>query len=358
MSYKRGGATLNISIGKRKRTRTPITTKSTTNPCGNVPKETPSILCGDIKLTTTRDVSSPSKSSACCPKPIPKTDDDDEFKNDVSLELPSDIIIAIRSLKQNYSAATYNDSDQHSDHITFVLRTMVNFTLSTFSNDSKANQIASAMASTGFDVELKRLCSSGELRLIQLQGLNGEEDEAIFEMQDYWKVVSNVRMQQTVSSSDQRVIDLFLQCVKKFPQTFVLEQELLKEMARENRKSTSDKYVLQKEDAWINCLISQQLLLPRRLNTSISQSARECQSYWFTLPKLGYCASLIKEGRRRMINKLKRAAYKEVKRSSLEVSARGGMSGPFHVRDLLARGVAKVNNTANGQFIKLQREEY
>jgi hypothetical protein len=376
MSSKRGGVTLNISIGKRKRTTTNSITQS--NHRGNIrqseeEEEVPSILCGGIPSTTHISSSSSELSSICHLSSIPSctkrdqnqyqkqsTEDgfllqaEEDFNDDTSYELPSDIIIAIRSLKQNYSAATY-DSD-HSEPITFVLKTMVNFTLNTMSNDSQANQVASAMASTGFDIELKRLCLSGELRLIQLQGLNGEEDEAIFEMQDYLKAVSDIRMQRNVSSSDQKVIDLFLQCIQKFPQTFVVEQELLKEMAKENRKSKIENYLLQEEDGWIHCLISHQLLLPRRLRSSFANSEKH-RSYWFTLPKLGLCASLIKEGRRRMIIKLKRATYKEVKRSSLEVSARGGMSGPFHVRDLLARGVVKVNHTANGQFIKLQREE-
>jgi len=385
---KRGGVTLNIPIGNKKRKRivtkattTTTTTTTTTNlirkswdnPCGTLQKGVPSILSGDIPFTmkhassATSDRSQQDQKQSAKNNYLSKEECEEEFNDDVCLALPSDIILAIRSLKQNYSAATY-DSDHHTEPITFVLKTMVNFTLNTFSNDAKENQVASAMASTGFDIELKSLCSSGKLRLIQLQGLNGEEDEAIFEMQDYLKAVSDIKLKMhrdaSSYSSDESLIDLFILCVKKFPQTFVLEQDLLKEMARENRKRTSDNnYLLQQEDKWINCLVSKQLLLPRRLNTSVSDSAKEHRSYWFTLPKLGICASLIKEGRRRMIIKLKRATHKEVKRSSLEVSGlgrgRGGvgvMSGPFHVRDLLARGVAKVNNTANGQFIKLQRE--
>ena len=54
-----------------------------------------------------------------------------------------------------------------------------------------------------------------------------------------------------------------------------------------------------------------------------------------------------------MTLKLKRAPNREMKRTSLEIYARGGMAGPFHVRDLLASGVAKLRNTANGNFIKL-----
>jgi len=266
-----------------------------------------------------------------------------------SFELPSDIILAIASLNQRHSYATCELTNPDSEPIQFVLKLMLNATLFTSSNNAENDQIASSIASTGFDIELNRLCAAGEIKLIQLQGMNGEEDTAVFEMKDYLTGVGDVKMHQDRSDHDQKVIDLFTSCVKEFNGTFVAHRELQEAMEYKNRRN--DEYLLN-NDKWIDQLISAQLLLPRRRMGATSVSSAHA-SYWFVLPKLGHAASFITEGRRRMVMKLKRAPYRELKRNSLETSARGGMAGPFHVRDLLARGVARVKNTANGQFVKL-----
>ena len=89
-------------------------------------------------------------------------------------------------------------------------------------------------------------------------------------------------------------------------------------------------------------------------------SAGKKSTYWFTLPGMGRAASLIGEGRNRMVQRLRRVKYSELKRRTLEMSGcnkKGmGMGGPFHVRDLVARGVVALRDTANGQFVRLVNE--
>ncbi len=288
----------------------------------------------------------------------------DSFIDDAELELPSDMILAMESLKRRYSCGTCDMMNASSQPITFVTRSILNSALRVSSIDEQTDQIASSLASTGFDVELKRLCTNGEIKLIQLQGLNGEEDVAVFPMSEYCRGVQDVLMNlssstfsttTTVSIEQQqaKVVSLFLSCIKDFTNTFVLGQELERAMQRRNRKSKE--YILN-EDRWINDLINAQLLLPRRQLSGSMSASNQYASYWLTLPKLGQAASLIAEGRRRMVMKLKRAPNRELKRNHLETNARGGMAGPFHVRDLLARGIVKIISTANGQFIRLVRD--
>mmetsp|Transcript_13408 Transcript_13408/g.20126 ORF Transcript_13408/g.20126 Transcript_13408/m.20126 type:complete len:350 (+) Transcript_13408:137-1186(+) len=345
MSFNAERPLLKISSKKRKRPKVAkskvVPTPTTGATCSGIP----SILSGDIPMATATRAHS-SNSDAIVDRQASHGDDCGAF----DFEVPSDIIVAIRSLKQRHSYGTCNLYHSH-DPIPFVLKAMLNATLYTTSNDSSANQVASAIASTGFDQELEKLCLSGEIRLIQVHGLNGEEDEAVFEMEDYLRGLQDAKILADTSVQDQRVIGLFSSVVKRFHLTHAPGKDLVRAMGEQNQNSSDDEYLLN-EDKWIDVLISHQLLLPRRLNVSgVAHKGRE--SFWFVLPKLGKSAAFIKEGRRRMVLKLKRAPNHEIKRSSLEQNARGGMAGPFHVRDLLARGIVKRKVTANGEFVKL-----
>jgi len=283
-------------------------------------------------------------------------DDMNQFDNEAMLDLPSDAILALRSLFQRHSYATCECQPNNSDELKFVLKPMLNSALHTTSNNDEANQIASAMESTGFHQELNRLCAAGEIKMMQLQGMNGEEDQSIMEMNEYLRGVINVMMQPNLSDYDRNVVQLFLTCqsgkahARVFQGTYVMGHELQQGLERTNRKN--NEYLL-KEEEWLDTLIKLQVLLPRRPMGAGAVISKSHASYWFILPGMGHAAALITEGRRRMVLKLKRAPNREIKRHSLEVSARGGMKGPFHVRDLLARGVVRLKNTANGQFIKL-----
>jgi hypothetical protein len=337
---------LKISCKKRKRPKVATSKVVSTPTTGTTCSGIPSILSGHIPMVTATRAHS-SNSDAMSDRRALNDDDDGAF----DFEVPSDIIVAIRSLKQRHSYGTCDLYHSH-DPILFVLKAMLNATLLVTSDDSSANQVASAIASTGFDQELEILCRSGEIRLIQVHGLNGEEDEAVFEMDDYLRGLQDAKIHTDASVKDQRVIGLFSSVVKRFHLTHVPGKYLVRAMGEEqNQNSSDDKYLLN-EDDWIDVLIRHQLLLPRRLNVSgVAHKGRE--SFWFVLPKLGKSAAFIKEGRRRMVLKLKRAPNYEIKRSNLEQNARGGMAGPFHVRDLLARGIVKRKVTANGEFVKL-----
>ena len=146
--------------------------------------------------------------------------------------------------------------------------------------------------------------------------------------------------------------------VPLFQNTHVLLRDLERALRRQNRKNEDADYLLSSQAKWIDTLVHHQLLLPRNLGLSTggtgSASFLKHATFWFTIPKLGQAASTIAEGRRRMVNRLKRAPNREMKRKKLETTAsKDGMMGPFHVRDLIARDVVKLKITANGQFLKL-----
>ena len=359
-----------------------------------------------------------------------------------SIELPSDIILAIRSLLQRHSYATCPlitsasaITQQILEPVKFVLKPMINQVLHTSSVNVNANcrisvsksesknimnseQRASAAASTGFHEEIHQLCLSNQIKLLQLQGLDGEEDEAVLEMNDYvravesvlsdlkLKLVHNVKgnegnvgkgdgdgnwsaakrlnhNQGQGQDQDHKVVDLFLSYLKEsinatstsiantmdrssstignvtlFQNTHVLLRDLERALRRQNRKNEDADYLLSSQAKWIDTLVHHQLLLPRNLGLSTggtgSASFLKHATFWFTIPRLGQAASTIAEGRRRMVNRLKRAPNREMKRKRLETTAsKDGMMGPFHVRDLIARDVVKLKITANGQFLKL-----
>ena len=309
---------------------------------GTATPSVPSILSGNISISssTNATVAKTTKSSP-----------DEFFPDALDIELPSNIELAMQSLKQRFSYGTCDL--YYSDAIPFCMKEMVNAALMSSSGNKSSDQVLSVDASTGFDIELKELCTSGKIRMIQLQGLDGEGDIALFEMADFVKGVKDAQIHAKESSEqDDKVIQLFVEVISSFHLTYVFGSELVEAMEQVNKRSSDSEYLLN-EDKWIDVLINSQLLLPRRLNSSIHVTKGK-ETYWITLPKLGMASSVISEGRKRMILKLKRAPFKELKRKQLEEIARGGMMGPFHVRDLLARGVVRVKKTANGQFIKLR----
>ncbi len=348
-----------IKIKTRKRKR-PASSKVTETK-GISENEVPSILAKAL-MPPQKEVENPTKSK--------HSDDDFEDMNEIDIEaicdLPSDIVLAIRSLIQQHSYATIEcgceDEASNNSGIKFVLKPMIRSALYTnISSDDgeQVSQIKSAMASTGFYKDLNSLCSEGKIKILQMQGMNGEEDECIMEMNEYLRAVRNVLSKSDLSQHDKSVLQLFLSCQTEknhsslFRGTCVMGQELQQALERINRKN--EEYLL-KEDQWIDTLVNLQFLLPRRPMGAVSTMLKSHASYWFTLPGMGIAAALITEGRRRMRLRLQRAPNREIKRNSLEMNARGGMMGPFHVRDLLARNVVKLKETANGQFIKLPCE--
>ena len=140
---------------------------------------------------------------------------DDDIDHLLS-DLPSDIILAMTSLKQRHSFATCNILSGHDEPIPFILKRMIAMSLwSTCKNNPEVNQVASAEASTGFNIELHRLCNQGDLKLIQLQGLNGEEDIAVFHMGDYIRGIRDTQQAAQGHQHDTQIIGLFLLDVEK-----------------------------------------------------------------------------------------------------------------------------------------------
>lgn len=268
-----------------------------------------------------------------------------------NVELPSDVLLAFDSLCQRYSYATcsLNHSTQYDEELKFIMRSMLSHCLWTKSSNEDQNRIASSVATTDFHIEVERLCRNSEIKLIQLHGLDGEDDVAVFRMEDYIRGVNDALI--GMEEEARRIGQLYLTCLKQFHDTFVEADDLLRAMKKNNLER--ENYILHSEK-WISELVHLKLLLPRKRDVcTISTST----CFWFHLPNLSTSAKLVAEGRKRMLQRLKRAPNQELKRSTLETSAKGGFMGPFHVRDLLAKGLVRVKDTANGQFIRIILDE-
>lgn len=247
-------------------------------------------------------------------------------------------------------------------------------------------------------MDLEKLDSENKIRLIQLHGMtddgdddrgvssNDDENIAVLFMNDYINGVydalsynekNNGDCDNDSSSYDQNqtIVKLFLDCLHnygckgRFVTTTKLQDSLKmawKKHREETNKSITSPTTIQMikchPERWIEYLVHIQLLLPRVLNNSQSSCT---SSYWYTLPKMGIAAKIITEGRKKMMNRIKRSYNKEVRRSTLEQlnmvvgksngsSARklSSMTGSFHVRDLLSRDVVKGVQRPSGEFIR------
>jgi hypothetical protein len=281
-----------------------------------------------------------------------KNDSKENASRDVfdNFELPSDILLAFDSLLQRHSYATcgLNYSTQSNQELAFVMSSMLSSSLWTTSCNEEQNIIASSVATTDFHIELERLCRNGEIKILQLHGLDGEDDVAVFRMKDYLRGVNDALI--GLKEEMRSIGDLYLACTQQFHGTYVEANALLRAMNRKNLKR--ENYVLNSEK-WISELVRIQLLLPRNRDGMTGSTST---SFWFHLPKLSVAAKLISKVRKRMLQRLKRAPNQELKRTMLETSVKDGFMGPFHVRDLLSKGLVRIKDTANGQFVKINLE--
>ena len=350
--------------------------------------------------------------------------DDDENASDFfdevikATEDVHDIVMAIQSINICNSAAVCQlmngnkKTDLHQnkrDFITFVLKPMIKYALNSTSltPNNKTDQVASAYISTGFNIDLEKLESEHQIRLIQLHGLtdelsNDDENVAVLLMNDYVDAVydaatsphnanndvgSSQEAIENKENENQLIIKLFLDCIYHHGCNgmFVTKSKLLSSLKsawnqhkEENISFSSSlttssdsrqtcKIKVCQAEKWIQILVHIQLLLPRVTNNSQTKCTT---SFWYTLPKMGIAAKGIMEGRKKMMNKIQRSYNKEMRRSKLEnfrfLVGKGNsgdtnwnkrplhcMTGGFYVRDLLARDVVKIVHQPSGDFIRL-----
>ena len=247
---------------------------------------------------------------------------------------------------------------------------------------------------------------------------NGNENEniAIFFMNDYVRAVYNAAQYGSSTSSssscsnvqndkeetemmlfkqNETIVQLFLHCIHhhgcngRFIKKSKIQEVLRlswKEMKQQSQTQQSQLQLQQhtnvfeecQPDQWIDMLIHLQLLLPRTINNNNLCSSTS--SFWYSLPKMGIAAKSILQGRKKLIQKITRSYNKELKQSTLENNfnntssnnnsssrEKSGywleekrkklprMTGAFHVRDILARNIAKVEYRASGAYIRLKK---
>lgn len=337
---------------------------------------------------------------------LPSLDDGD-------FDVPCDTLLALRSLVSKGAAAVC-PLRTNTACLPFVLKPMLHHALlssvSSQSNPGKCNgnnthdatnieetnKILSAGAATGVAVELDDLRRKNVVRLLQLHGTGGVEDSGndlaimetnIFEqgVRDAFGVpeqaYDGVNIKETFSSSstDLRrysndLCHWFTNNLSRWNQAFVSHDAIVASLV-------SLPAPCREASRTIDYFVGIGLLLPRRASSASTRLSD--RSYWFTLPGLGQASKSIADGRQRVLNKIRRSNYGEIKRSVLEAgmmpsSRRGGpgkslvidshtldqqgsntidvaMPASFCIRDLLSRGQITVHETPAGQFVRVSQ---
>lgn len=336
--------------------------------------------------------------------------------DDATFDVPCDTLLALRSLVSKVAAAVCPlRTNATTAGLPFVLKPMLHHSLlssvSSQSNPGKGNgsdnhvatnieetnKILSAGAATGVTVELDDLRRKNVVRLLQLQGTGGVEDSgndvAIMEtcffelgIRDALVVLEEandgVSTKQTFSSAgtDLRrysndLCQWFISNLSSWNQAFVNYDAIAFSLVSLPAPCRDASRV-------IDYLVGIGLLLPRRASSASTRPSD--RSYWFTLPGLGKASKSIADGRQRVLNKIQRSNYGEMKRSVLEAgmmpSSRRfepgkslvayptdshkldqqgsstievSMPAAFCIRDLLSRGQIAIHETPAGQFVRV-----
>ena len=319
-------------------------------------------------------------------------DNGNGFNLDLDVDdMPCDTLLALRSLVSKGVAALC-PLNAAGGSLPFVLKPMLHHALlssvsatsngggtNNNNNDAKieeSNKILSAGAATGVTVELDELRRNNAVRLLQLHGTgDAERDVAVMDTQTFeWGVKD--AFAATAASGSTNLQQHSTELCKWFVSNFaVWNQPFVHHEAIRSSLLECKDLPAQCRDASlvVDHLVGIGLLLPRN-NASSSSSDR---TYWFTLPGLGPAARAIADGRRRILSKVQRSNYGEIKRSVLEVGAvpssrrvgagqslvrQGGadvveMPAAFCIRDLLSRGQITIRETPAGQFVRVSTGE-
>ena len=332
----------------------------------------------------------------------------------IDFDVPCDTLLALRSLLSKGAAAVCPLRSNADAGLPFVLKPMLHHALlssvSSQSNQGKGNdatnieetnKVLSAGAATGVTVELDGLRRDNVVRLLQLQGTGGVEDSgndiAILETTSFEQGIRDAfalledaddarGTKQTFSSSrnDLRLYsnDLcawFISNLSSWNQAFVNYDVIAASLATLPTPCRNPPCV-------IDYLVGIGLLLPRRASSASTRPSD--RSYWFTLPGIGKASKSIADGRQRVLNKIRRSNYGEIKRSVLEagmmppsrrfepgkslvahptdshkLDQQGSstidvaMPAAFCIRDLLSRGQITIHETPAGQFVRVGHGE-
>ena len=329
--------------------------------------------------------------------------------DDGDYDMPCDTLLALRSLVSKGAAAVCPLRTNSDAGLPFVLKPMLHHALlSSVSSQSnpgegsdatdieETNKILSAGAATGVTVELDGLRRDNVVRLLQLQGTGGVEDSG-----------NDIAITET-SLFEQGVRDAFVLLEeagdgRDTKQTFPSAGNDLRRYSNDlctwfisNLSSWNQAFVnydaiaallvslpapCRNASRVIDYLVGIGLLLPRRASSASTRPSD--RSYWFTLPGLGVASKSIANGRQRVLNKIRRSYYGEMKRSVLEagmmppsrrfepgkslvaypadshkLDQKGSstidvaMPAAFCIRDLLSRGQIIIHETPAGQFVR------
>lgn len=183
---------------------------------------------------------------------------------------------------------------------------------------------------TTVDRELDELQRTGTLRMLKLPSRG--EDSALVLSTDYAADISRLAAQET-QGSKRSACTLLLSALPHARGASVAKDTLAKLVG--NGVPDLEKAVTH--------LVSLGLLTPKRSQHDVKQAYAR-PSYWFSVPQMGVFVKSLVSGRKELLGFIKRARYKEILRSNLNLkqlrSTKLGID--FHVRDAVATGAVVI----------------
>jgi serine/threonine-protein kinase 19 len=201
---------------------------------------------------------------------------------------------------------------------------------------------------TVVDREIDQLVHDGTLRRVYLCSRN--EDAALVLSSDYAAEIS--RLSTSADGDGRRSA-----CVGLLPVISRMRGASIPEAALVELLSTPGSSAAhQQAQKAVTHLVACGLLTPKRSQADVNQAYSQA-AYWFSIPQMGIFIKSVVNGRKELVNFIKRSKYKEILQSKLEQkklrSSKLGMN--FHIRDIVAIGAVNAQQTTTDVLLRLAK---
>lgn len=342
---------------------------------------------------------------------VEKDEFDEIFPTEAFSDLPCDTKLAFQSLVQSHTCAyctTYDSTSTKSiAFFPFVLRNMLYDLLTHYSNNNDVNKFHQKRRTQAtINDEITNLQKENKIRLLKLNlppinkknssSSNNKEDVGVMETSAYIQALNNAfqytmtdqnwatffsNSQNNVYNSSSNVEDKNIQKRIHVSSCKRIQEIFLKEIVPQNTGiSITHTSLLQSKKlstSDIDYLVKTRILLPSSSSDHHHHNHKQTSSYWFILPTLGEASKKIHEGRRRVLEAIRKSRFKEVtlktiednyfsfldkksnngdKTTSIWKNKRqelGTFTALFHVKDLMAKGIIQSKMKAYGEFYGL-----
>ena len=233
-----------------------------------------------------------------------------------------DTELAIESLKQR-------DLCMVLPHSRLVLRHMVDYVLDHGKGSARSR----------IEGELGILIAQNKIRRFQLLA----DDIGIMSSDEYLIEASHVL-------NETHVFQIFVEILNRFQTLSANHEDLLAHIQDISQRRINVHQSRINSSELVERLVTSNLLKPRR-----DKQSNHVLAYWFALPNTDKLMKWLVEGRKEILLKIKRSLHKEVARLSIENQSMksSDLGGVFHIRDLLAKEVIYIKNTASSDFVNI-----